>query len=360
MLTDEDKNEKVQEDEGTDIISTQIEGDANINIVEVEEVGDVTSNSNTNSNTTTNNNTNTFTVVVNPADSSSDEDDNGKSFGGMDCPSCGSTPSPEEIEPTGRIECSNCGAVYFEWRPNNNITEFKSIAPGEESERYKNILFRISSFITLEKYAEAMDKCLELIEIAPREAFGYEYQALCHFLKNTNNSIIQEDAKTIKNYLKVAKDANADSSTYEGIVKRIAYGLYYPILHRINKIYYIINEEGDIDWRDNDRLKLESYIKAIKSCYAIYPDAQFLERAVKELGIINRLIVEKEENKISNTARTFNAIKERKAMIEIIKNANPDYEEPPFEKLRKSITLNEHDLLSEDDSFSFLKRGGNQ
>ena len=141
----------------------------------------------------------------------------------LKCASCGA--ALEDFQGESECKCEFCNNVTKILRPIKVTANTGKIAEGD-SGKFSNLIAIMEKSMVAGNYKEAYDYCNKALEIDPDSAGLWENKAISSFWLRSDKDIIDSEAKEILTYLNAAKQADANSPTYEATAGSIASNLF--------------------------------------------------------------------------------------------------------------------------------------
>lgn len=258
----------------------------------------------------------------------------------LKCTSCGA--SIKGFEGKQEINCDYCGTLNKILRPKEVFVTNSSLS-SDNSDKLNNYIEILQKAMRAGNYIEGYDYCNKALEVDPSIGALWENKAICSFWLNINfindDKIADTDAREIKTYLNASKENDPESNTYLETADFIGYNL-----GLIAKLKYAINifkdktdaNGGLLGFSREMCLKAKKYHELMETSFDIMEnkDTLFLEFIVDDLSnlkSIEWLVYGSETVNIPSETTTlisYDVIKKRKILIDLIKNYNENYIEP--------------------------------
>lgn len=255
----------------------------------------------------------------------------------LNCSSCGA--QLENFANQSQVKCDYCDNITQVIRPVKVISKLTGISESE-SNKFNNYVTILEKSMIASNYKEAYDYCNKALEIDPNSPALWENKAISCFWIRTDSDIIESEAKEILTYLNAAKQTNPDSETYKDTAASIASNLFYAVYYR----YLLVEPDWSSDGEDIDSYspdaskKLAGYVKIMEIAFDINPTKIYLEKAIKELTNLEKMLwinVDKKGNQTTDDwwkQFSFDAVRTRNRYIKKIKTIDSNYQAPEFPK----------------------------
>jgi hypothetical protein len=257
----------------------------------------------------------------------------------LKCTSCGAGISG--FEGKQEIDCDYCGTLNKILRPKEVFISNLSLS-SDNAEKLNNYIEILQKAMRAGNYNEGYDYCNKALEVDPNIGALWENKAICSFWLNINfindDKIADTDAREIKTYLNASKENDPDSNTYTETADFIGYNL-----GLIAKLKYVVNIYKDVKDAQGNLfgfsremcVKAKKYHELMETSFDIMEnkDTNFLEFIVDDLcnlKSINWIDLVKGNYIPSSMSLliSYQVIKKRELLIELIKKNNIDYVAP--------------------------------
>ena len=257
----------------------------------------------------------------------------------LKCTSCGAGISG--FEGKQEIDCDYCGTLNKILRPKEVFISNLSLS-SDNAEKLNNYIEILQKAMRAGNYNEGYDYCNKALEVDPNIGALWENKAICSFWLNINfindDKIADTDAREIKTYLNASKENDPDSNTYTETADFIGYNL-----GLIAKLKYVVNIYKDVKDAQGNLfgfsremcVKAKKYHELMETSFDIMEnkDTNFLEFIVDDLcnlKSINWIDLVKGNYIPSSMSLliSYQVIKKRELLIELIKKYNIDYVAP--------------------------------
>lgn len=206
----------------------------------------------------------------------------------------------EEIDYTA-FTCINCGHRFYELdKMADNISSYIDLSY-QEGKEFKRLIEAVNHDLHIGEVITAYNRCKTNKEIYGRTAQMYEWGAFTLFLSKPIDYWIDNSLRGVIAYLKMSKQLNPKSETYNEIASSIATRYFRAIMSRIEKIkektskksilteaeMFYEDKKGKQDAHKDElifsRQEIFKYLLQMGECFNVYPNADFLKYALTEL-----------------------------------------------------------------------------
>ena len=256
------------------------------------------------------------------------------------CPYC-----DEElnVKKYGKHTCKNCRRTFIvkNREQDKDIILYKTLQP-DEAKKYDKILAHINNKLKDKDYSAAYQHCKKAEELAPGEVTTWENFALTEFLLEiTKEAKVRRPTeaimRTVTAHIEKCKEHGMTEEEYEPLAVDIANRLFNIERARMNSIQAQNRDQSNNPkWSKRNFIYLIGFLRSFEICYALYPDALFLEGYVNELKKEYKWILKNANGElITNPAcAPFNAVKKLEIIVAKIQNKKPDYCAPDIAEER--------------------------
>ena len=254
----------------------------------------------------------------------------------LKCASCGA--ALEDFQGKSECKCEFCNNVTKILRPIKVTANTGKVAEGD-SGKFNNLIAIMEKSMVAGNYKEAYDYCNKALEIDPDSAGLWENKAISSFWLRSDKDIIDSEAKEILTYLNAAKQADANSPTYEATASSLASNLFFAVYYKYLQKSFDASSNGKTydQWSQKSVKDFINYLNVMELCFNISPANIYLDTAIQELTKLKKVTwinLDKKGNTNADWLKTYNfdAVKTREKYITKLKKFDSSYTPPEFPK----------------------------